>query len=119
MARRPRATLSTEADRAAHRERQRRYRARLRAERHPESEDVQKAIFQVVRTAIVNVRRGRMAGDQQYQGFIRTFLTGVIRSALDELEQQGFSRRWAKRRVSLALIPSNPGARKTGQSNAS
>src|SRR5215218_1419171 len=104
MARRSGGSTSTEADRAAHRERQRRYRERLKSERHPESDAVQRAVFRAVRTAILNVRRGRLTGDELYDGFVRTFLTNIIEKAIDDLERQGFSRSRVRRRLHLALI---------------
>src|SRR5687768_11909762 len=105
MARRSEGSTSTEADRVAHRERQRRYRERLKAERHPESDDVQRAVFRAVRTAIFNVRRGHGSGYELYDEFVRTFLKNIVERAIDDLERQGFSRRRVKRRLHLALIP--------------
>jgi hypothetical protein len=113
MARRSGANASTEVDRAAHRERQRRYRERLKAERHPESDDVQRAVFRAVRTAIFNARRGQRTGDELYDGFVRTFLKNIVEKAIHDLERQGFSRRRVKRRLHLALIPPLPGADET------
>src|SRR4051794_37304473 len=110
MTRRTRAKMSTETSRAAHRERQRRYRERLKAERHPESDDVQRAIFRAVRTAISNVRRGRRTGDELYDGFVETFLKNVVEKAITDLERQGFHRKRVKRRLHLALIPPLPGS---------
>ncbi len=110
MARRSEGSTSTEADRAAHRERQRRYRERLKVERHPESDDVQRAVFRAVRTAIFNVRRGHRSGDELYDEFVRTFLKSIVERAINDLEQQGFSRRRVKRRLHLALIPPLPGS---------
>jgi U3 small nucleolar ribonucleoprotein component len=100
---------STEASRAAHRERQRRYRERLKTERYPESDDVQRAVFRAVRSAIYNVRRGRQTGDEQYDSFERALLKNIIGKAISDLELQGFSRRRVKRRLQLALIPPLPG----------
>lgn len=112
MARRSGGSTSTETSRAAHRERQRRYRERLKAERHPESDDVQRAVFRAVRTAIFNVRRGRRSGDEQYDEFVTTFLKNIVEKAINDLERQGFSRRRVKRRLHLALIPTLLGSDK-------
>ncbi|WP_114945894.1 hypothetical protein [Microvirga calopogonii] len=109
MARRARKIKATEASRAAHRERQRRYRERLREERHPESDDVQRAIFAAVRGAVFNVRRGRGSGDEIYDGLVATFLRSLIEKSIDDLVAQGFDRGRVKRRMHLALIPPYPG----------
>jgi hypothetical protein len=110
MTRRSGRKASTETSRVVHRERQRRYRERLQTERHPESDDVQRAVFRAVRKAILNVRRGRQSGDELFDGFVRTFLTNIVEKAIADLEQQGFNRNRIKRRLHLALIPPLPGS---------
>jgi hypothetical protein len=109
MARGARKNRSTEASRAAHRERQRRYRERLREERHPESDGVQRAVFAAVRGAVFNTRRRKRSGDEMYDGFVAVFLKTIIEKAIDDLVDQGFKRSRVKRRMALALISPFPG----------
>jgi aminopeptidase N len=96
---------------AAHRARQARYRERLRAERIPEADDVQREIFRTLRAAVVNLRRGRGFADEQYRAHIETFIRGLLKKSLEGLEKQGFDRGRARRRLALALIPPYPDKR--------
>jgi hypothetical protein len=99
---------STTTGSAAHRARQARYRERLRAERNPEADDVQREIFRTLRAAVVNLRRGRGFSDTQYRAHVETFIRGLLEKSLEGLEKQGFDRGRARRRLALALIPPWP-----------
>jgi hypothetical protein len=78
MAQRSGGNTSAEADRAANRKRQRRYRKSLKAERYPESDDVQRAVFRAIRMAISRVRRSHRSGDELYNEFVETFLRNIV-----------------------------------------
>jgi hypothetical protein len=105
MARRSGGNASKEADRAANSKRQRRYRKRLKAECHPESDDVRRAVFR----AISRERRSHGSGDEPYNEFVETVLRNSAVGAINGLERQEFNRPRAKRRLLLALIPPIPG----------
>ncbi|WP_457090591.1 hypothetical protein [Microvirga sp. P5_D2] len=104
MAGRPATTGS-----AAHRARQVRYRERLRVERNPEADDVQREVFRTLRAAVVNLRRGRGFSGAQYRAHVETFIQGLLEKSLEGLEQRGFDRGRARRRLAVALIPPYPG----------
>lgn len=64
MARAPRKkTVKTEAELAAHRARQARYRKRLRETRNPESDDVQRIVFAVLRDITLEVRQNHLRSE--------------------------------------------------------
>jgi len=103
MAGRP-ATTGT----AAHRARQARYRERLKAERSPEADDVQRMVFRKLRGAVVNLRRGKGFRDDEYRTHVEAFIRSLLEQSLEGLEKEGFDRDRARRRLSLALIPPYP-----------
>ncbi|WP_048707441.1 hypothetical protein [Microvirga massiliensis] len=98
---------------AAHRQRQADYRARLREARAPESDDVQREVFRVIRQAAFRLRKDRdkckLPHDPHYRRFVEDFLQRVFDTVLDRLERKGYDREKARRRLSLALIPPWPG----------
>ena len=98
------ATTGTAADRA----RQARYRERLKAERSPEADDVQRMVFRKSRAAVVNLRRGRGFPDEQYKAHIEVFIRKLLEQSLEALEKNGFDKGRARRRLALALIPPYP-----------
>jgi hypothetical protein len=113
MARAPRKkSQKTEAELAVHRARQARYRARLKEAREPEAEDVQTAVWQAIRAFNARVSRGGLSGSEERQEWAREFLEGLFGSALRRLEEAGYDRKRAKRRLRLILIPPYPGRAK-------
>jgi hypothetical protein len=94
---------------AAHRESQRRYRERLKENRDPESDDVQRAAFAALRDRTFEARTGRLEGGEQHQASVQAFLLALYEDVLDRLSRDGFSRKKAKRRLTLALKPPYPG----------
>ncbi|MXQ10447.1 hypothetical protein [Microvirga makkahensis] len=94
---------------AAHRERQRRYRERLRETRDPEADDVQRAVFAALRDKTFQARTDHLEGSGQYRASVRAFLLALYEESLDRLCRNGFSRRKAKRRLARALKPPYPG----------
>lgn len=95
---------------AAHRERQRRYREKLKATGDPEADDVQRVVFSTLRDMTFEARTGRLEGGAQHQASVQAFLLALYEESLDRLCRDGFSRRRARRRLSLALKPPYPGA---------
>jgi hypothetical protein len=104
---------TSNAKAAAHRQRQADYRARLREAREPESDDIQREVFRVIRQAAFRIQRDRderkLPHDPQYRRFAEDFLGRVFDTVLDRLERKGYDREKAQRRLSLALIPPWPG----------
>jgi hypothetical protein len=110
MAKAPRKkTVKTEAELTAHRARQARYRTRLRETRTPESDDVQRIVFAVLRDITFEARQNRLPGDPVHQASVREFLLRLYKESLLRLERSGFNRKHSKRRLSLALTPPYPG----------
>jgi hypothetical protein len=93
---------------AAHRARQAQYRERLRERRDPEADDVKRHVFAVLRDITFEARQGRLSENDQYQKDVRILLLELYSQSLARLESAGFSRRQAKRRLSLALTPPYP-----------
>lgn len=87
----------------AHRRRQRLYRERLREMGNPESDDVQRAVFAVLREMTFTARHGTAKPE------VKSFLLQLYDESLARLELKGFSRKYARRRLSLALTPTYPG----------
>jgi len=94
---------------AAHRERQRRYREKLKATGDPEADDVQRVVFSTLRDMTFEARTGRLKEDAQHQASVQAFLLALYEQTLDRLCRDGFSRKRAKRRLALALKPPYPG----------
>ena len=66
-------------------------------------------VFRKLRAAVVNLRcGGRGFPDEQYKAHIEVFIRKLLEQSLDALEQEGFDRGRARRRLSLALIPPYP-----------
>ncbi|MFC4171629.1 hypothetical protein ACFOYU_06110 [Microvirga sp. GCM10011540] len=92
---------------ASQRERQRRYRERLAAAREPETDDVQRAIYQALIGSIAEARQGRIPGDggPRAVSVMSAFIKGLVTDALRRLDEAGYDPGRSRRRMRMALLP--------------
>jgi hypothetical protein len=92
---------------AAQRERQRRYRERLAADREPETDDVQRAIYLALMSLIAEARQGHIPGrgGPRAVSVVADFIKGLVTDALRRLDEAGYDPERSRRRMRLALTP--------------